>query len=300
VGLLALPPGALSSAGRAAAAGRIASSLRLLTRADVEGAVPGWVVWTLGKVAGGRAVPDLIRAQARHQRDAGVPAVPADLGATAYALLGLCGDPELGPTARLSLTRAADRLDRAWLAATPRSTAWPWFAERLGGESARLPHALIAAGRRLGDAEMLCHGVQSLDWYARRAGLTIADGVLRLPRTAAADRSTPDRSGAERSIDAAAMVEALVEAYRATGAAHYGRLARRAFDWFLGANRYAEPVYNPGLGMCREGVGRATWAEPYTVVATLAYLGALLALVSADLVAIPVSESSRRDLAAVA
>jgi len=303
VGLLALPPGALSSAVRTAAAGRIASSIRLLTGADGEGEVPGWVVWGLGTVAGGAAVPDLIRAQARHRRDLVAPAMPAisaDLGTTAYALLGLCRDCDLGPTARHSLTLAADRLDRAWLASAPRNSTWPWFAERLGGEGARLPQALIAAGRRLGDAEMLSHGVQSLDWYARRAGLTIADGVPRAPETAAAHRLTADRSGVERSIDAAALVEALVEAYRATGAAHYGRLARRAFDWFLGANRYAEPVYNPDLGMCRHGLGRAAVAERYTVVATLAYLGALLSLASADLVAIPVSESSRRDLAAVA
>ncbi len=218
-----------------------------------------------------------------------------DLVTTAYAVLGLCREARLGAERRLALTREARVLNTARREQVWRGASWPWFTHRLGGEAARLPQALILAGRRLGDDEMVGHGLESLDWYSRRVGLGRAEGVLRVP--------TSLGSGAQESelaVDAAALVEALVEAYRATGRSHYGRLARRAFDWFGGVNRYAQPVYRHDLGMCREGLSRAGWTQPYTPTATLAYAGALVSLASADLVPVPAIATPRHDLAAVA
>jgi hypothetical protein len=138
-----------------------------------------------------------------------------------------------------------------------------------------MPRALIAAGRALDDDDMVRAGVEALDWYAGRIGLGDADGPVRLP------------APAERTEDVGATVEAFVEAYRATGRAHHARLARRAFEWFDGVNRYGVPVHDAETGTCLDGLGLGmdTDGRP-TPVAALAYLGALLTLVSADLAAL--------------
>ena len=162
-----------------------------------------------------------------------------------------------------------------WSAAVRRLTAagptsgpaWPWPAERITGEAARLPHALIVAGTATGDAQLAGQGARALDWYVRRVGLGDVDGVFTLP-------------GGESATAVGAAVEALAEAYRVTGARRFGRFALRAFAWFAGANRAGEPAYE--AGRCRERVGGAAPA-PVTVCATLAHLGAAVALRDAGL-----------------
>ena len=230
-------------------------------------------LWALGAIAGGPAVPRRLREEARTLRDelAGFVVRTPGLLANAYAVLGLCPDPSPSPRARAALAMAAARLDEAWGRGSAR---WRWFDDRLGTEPARLPQALIAAGRRLGDAGMVGRGLACLDWYARRVGLATADGVLRL-------------GGDERPGDIGALVEALVEAFGATRARQYARLARRAFAWFGGANRLDAPVYDPDSGGCRD-VLSATWVSPNQgAEATLAYHQALLALVDADVALLP-------------
>src|SRR5262249_3183585 len=130
-----------------------------------------------------------------------------------------------------AVSRAAARIDAALLR-SGRGAAWPWFTARLEGEGVRVPQALIAAGLWLRDPSMVRRGLYTLDWYVARVGLGPADGVLRLPWSGA---------GLEPAVDAGAVVEALLLGYAATGSSHYARLAVRAWHWFLGANRHAEP-----------------------------------------------------------
>ena len=44
------------------------------------------------------------------------------------------------------------------------SPSWPWFEDRVTYCNARLPHALIVSGARMGDAPMLAAGLESLEW----------------------------------------------------------------------------------------------------------------------------------------
>jgi hypothetical protein len=59
-------------------------------------------------------------------------------------------------------------------------------------------------------------------------------------------------------------------------------LARRAFDWFLGANTHAAAVYDPAAGTCAESIAADGSLGAHTATATLAFLGALLCLVSVE------------------
>jgi glycosyltransferase involved in cell wall biosynthesis len=303
-----IPPRAWSAAAESAQ-----RSLRRFAaaRAEADETLAGQAIWAGGTLTGRPGVPEPIREEARALCESWFDRLPTAPLPAAYACLGLTASARsMRPgSARARsgwahalepmVERAAAHLDAAILRAG-RGAAWPWFTARLDGEGVRVPQALIAAGLWLRDPAMVRRGLFGLDWYVSRAGLASADGVLRLPWSGA---------GIEPAADAGAAVEALVLGHAATGSSHYARLAVRAWQWFLGANRHAEPVYDADAGWC--GIGLLPQAPDRTadgrlsimdgpasaldvmdtrqslVPATLAFAGATLALAGAGLLSLP-------------
>ena len=186
------------------------------------------------------------------------------------------------PLRRL-LRTLADRL--AELYDGNRRDHWRWFEPSLTYDNGRLPQALIAAGHRLGDADLTRRGLEALDWYAEQCGLhtevtrlvgnrwRYADGPLGV--AAATD---PAAEGDEQPVDAAALVEALTEALVATGDRTYGDQAVRAFEWFLGRNHVGIPMYDAATGGCHDGLQPHGVNPNEGAESTLAFLQSLLAL----------------------
>jgi hypothetical protein len=85
-------------------------------------------------------------------------------------------------------------------------------------------------------------------------------------------------------------VEALAEAYRSTRSPGYARLALRAFDWFHGANRLVQPVFDRVTGVAGAALRDAPVPAP-SVTGTLAYLAAELALAAAGVAAVPAANA---------
>ena len=134
----------------------------------------------------------------------------------AFAVLGLTRpDPATLPAplrdTLANLAEPARRLVRQ----LPRARTGPGSRSVLTYDNARLPQALIAAGCRLGDQDLTCRGLEALDWYANQCGV---DGRAPSGWSATAGGSGPSRRGRgpmegdEQPLDAAALVEALVEA----------------------------------------------------------------------------------------
>jgi len=162
------------------------------------------------------------------------------------------------------------------------SDAWYWSEDVLAYDNARLPQALIAAGARLGDPDLTREGVRALTWYAGE--LTIDGEWLRLVGHHGRRRGQPrPGDGDEQPLDAAALVEAEVEAFIVTGESARGRDAVRAFEWFLGRNRLRLSVYDFATGGCHDGLGATAVNGNQGAESTLAYLQALLALDAAGL-----------------
>ena len=139
----------------------------------------GRLIWALGDVAAGPAVPDKFRERATEQLLDALPSVRSltSLRSLAYAALGLVQIPEPTPELQLCL----DRLDAAWQdTATPQ---WPWFEDHLSYDNARLAQALLAGGARAGDGAMTGRGLRALDWYLGQVGLDPGRG----PRAGAVD-----------------------------------------------------------------------------------------------------------------
>ena len=85
-------------------------------------------------------------------------------------------------------------------------------------------------------------------------------------------------AGCEQPLDAAALVEAEVEAFTATGDEAHARAAVHAFEWFLGRNRLGQSLHDTSTGGCRDGLGASAANLNEGAESTLAYLQALLAL----------------------
>ena len=254
----------------------------------------GRLIWALGEVASGPAVPDKFRERAAEQLLDALPSVRGltSLRSMAYAVLGLVRIPEPTPELQLCLSR----LDAAWQDTATED--WPWFEEQLSYDNARLAQALLAGGARAGDAAMAGRGLRALDWYfgqvglesvgvagdagdagdAEQARLTLIGNAWRrkgMPR--------PEYEGDEQPIDAAALVEAGAQAWRVTRRDRYAAFARRSFAWFLGDNRLGQPLYNAGSGGCRDGLQALDTNLNQGAESTLAYYQARLGLIRAGL-----------------
>ena len=181
----------------------------------------------------------------------------------------------------MAVCEAARQLD----AAIDTDPAWHWFEPELSYDNARLPHALLAAGIRLGNADFAARALSTLDWYLGQVGLGGAAVPMlrcvgnrwRTRAAAAADE------GDEQPLDAAAVVEALVAAWQATGQPRYARLALAAFGWFHGHNRARVPVYDAATGGCHDGLSACGVNANEGAESTLAYHQALAALRHAGL-----------------
>jgi glycosyltransferase involved in cell wall biosynthesis len=239
--------------------------------------------WALGEVVGAQP-PAAVLEPSRILLGEMVPALAKQRSprTMAFAILGLAhADPEqMGDGAAEVLRDLAERL-----ADQQRANAthdWYWAEDVLAYDNARLPQALIAAGSRLGDQELLGEGLRALDWYSSEVGV---DGPYARHvghRNRVRGTAHPGR-GDEQPLNAAALTEAETEAFRATRSEVSARRAVRAFEWFLGRNRLETPVYDFATGGCHDGLGEAAPNVNEGAESTLAYLQALLALDEAGL-----------------
>jgi hypothetical protein len=237
----------------------------------------GRAAWALGEVVGSEPGSALLGPSRDLLREL-LPALADQRWprTMAFAALGLARADE----GRDVLRALADRL--AELQRANASSDWYWAEDVLSYDNARLPQALIAAGARLGDDDLVDEGLRALAWYAGEVGI---DGPwVRLVGHRGRRRGEPRAAdGDEQPLDAAALVEAEVEAFLVTGDDARARDAVRAFEWFLGRNRLQLPVYDFATGGCHDGLGASAVNGNQGAESTLAYLQALLALDAAGL-----------------
>src|SRR6202521_484699 len=126
----------------------------------------GRAIWGLGTVLG-RSKNAGLRGAAGRLFELAVPAAVEFKSprACAFALLGLQEylDSFPGDRAALSASDAlANRLLNSYC--SNRSDDWRWFENGLAYSNARLPQALMRAGVRAANEEMVSAGLEALDW----------------------------------------------------------------------------------------------------------------------------------------
>jgi glycosyltransferase involved in cell wall biosynthesis len=215
----------------------------------------GRAVWALG-VGVGRSELRTFQMMAGQLFARALPAL-ADFSsprAWAFGLLGiheylrrLGGDSQVNQVREMLTARLVELYHRHAQA------DWQWFEGELSYDNARLSHALIVSGRATGQAEVLCDGLQTLQWLVNQQ--TTERGHLRPIGSNGFYRRGGTRANFDQQpIEAQATVAACLEAYRATADMQWYKQAQRAFDWFIGANDLGLELYVPETGGCRDGL----------------------------------------------
>jgi glycosyltransferase involved in cell wall biosynthesis len=171
------------------------------------------------------------------------------------------------------------------------SPDWPWFEQVLTYANARIPQALIIAGERLQNIEMLQTGLKSLSWLMQiqtSVGGQFApigsDGFF----VRGGDRSFFD----QQPVEASGSVSACLCAYRITGNSFWLSEAYRSFHWFLGENMLGQSLYDPLTGGCHDGLHEVRVNRNQGAESTLSFLCSLTEIQSATANPILLSRNS--------
>ena len=170
----------------------------------------------------------------------------------------------------------SDRLMRRFTDAATED--WPWCEDTVTYDNARLPQALLLCGRWLPDRGMLEMGLRSLAWL-RDVQTDETGGHF----TAIGNLGWFTRDGGrarfgQQPIEAAAMVDACIEAFNCTGDEEWIASAYRCLNWYQGENDLRVPLYDHATGGCRDGLEAQNANENQGAESCLCWLMALFAV----------------------
>jgi glycosyltransferase involved in cell wall biosynthesis len=238
----------------------------------------GRALWGLGTVLG-RSKNAGLRGAAGRMFELAIPAAVEFKSprACAFALLGLQEYLDSFPGDRAALT-ASDALANRLLSSyrSNRSDEWKWFESGLAYSNARLPQALIRAGGRAGNEEMISAGLEALDWLVAIQRCEVKGHFVPIGSHGFYSKTTEKARFDQQPVEACAMVSACLQAYRVTGKGQWRKEAWSAFNWFLGDNDLQIALYDPTTGGCRDGLHPDRANENQGAESTLSFLMALL------------------------
>jgi glycosyltransferase involved in cell wall biosynthesis len=197
--------------------------------------------------------------------------------ACAFALLGLQEYLDSFPGDRAAAGASAtlaNRLLNSYRA--NHSTDWNWFENVLAYSNARLPQALIRAGMRLANEEMVSAGLAALDWLVTVQRCEVKGHFVPIGSQGFYSKKTEKARFDQQPVEACGAVSACLQAYRATGKGRWRKEAWSAFNWFLGDNDLQIALYDPASGGCRDGLHPDRANENQGAESTLSFLMALL------------------------
>jgi hypothetical protein len=174
--------------------------------------------------------------------------------AVAFAMLGadyilaIDADHRL---ARSILTNGAERLLAQYQGA--RRKDWNWFEDVIAYDNCRLSEAMIRAGMRLGNSAFTTCGLETLLWLDEVQ--TAHSGQFRPVGSNSFGRSYEHPLPFDQQpVEIWAAIDAASAAYDLTQDAGWLVRARKAYDWFSGANDRGVVVGDPATGTCRDGI----------------------------------------------
>jgi glycosyltransferase involved in cell wall biosynthesis len=156
-----------------------------------------------------------------------------------------------------------------------RSDDWEWCEDVVGGECAKLPHALIQSGRHLKNEDMIQQGLRALNWLftlqidEKHGHLSLIGNDGRYTRGGEKARFE------QRPIDASALIEAARDAYLVTWDRKWVDQIHVCLNWFLGINDLQQPLYDFTTSGCQDGLHSSGTNLNQGAVSTIAWLIAL-------------------------
>ena len=147
---------------------------------------------------------------------------------------------------------------------------WQWFEDQLTYANARLPHAMFAAYRLLGDRKHLELGRRSIDFLISKT--TSGDCFDPVGTNGWYPRDGKKAQFDQQPIEAMATSAAAIAAYVATGDKHYVDVAAQCGRWFLGGNVLGAPLADVLRGSCHDGLNEQGPNANEGAESTLSYL----------------------------
>jgi hypothetical protein len=151
--------------------------------------------------------------------------------------------------ARQLLTEALDAIGKP----EDDDSRWPWPEERLSYANASIAEALIVGGDALPDASALDRGLGLLEFLLR---IETRDGHLSVTPAGGRGRDDVGPGYDQQPIEVAALADACASAFRITQQSSWLAGVSLAWDWFLGDNDSATPMFDPRTGGGYDGLER--------------------------------------------
>ncbi len=155
---------------------------------------------------------------------------------------------------------------------------WPWCEDILTYDNARLPQALLLSGQWLPDREMLDMGLRALDWLKQVQTDAKSHHFSAIGNHGWFPKGSEKAQFDQQPIEAAAMVDACIEAFNCTRDEEWVAYAYRCLNWYQGENDLRVPLYDHATGGCRDGLEAQGANENQGAESTLCWLMALLAI----------------------
>lgn len=215
----------------------------------------GRTLWALGIAA--RSAPQaFLRDWAADRFNDALPMVEKMHAprAIAFSMLGMAAmldvDPDHEPCRRLLTSSLA--LFRL-LTSDAQRPDWSWFEIMLSYDNARLPQAMLEAGRTMGDEDAVRLGLSTLEWLLdmQRAPAghfrPVGTESFGLPYT----QPSPFD---QQPLEALATIDACLAAWRADGDARWIEEAQTAYGWFGGENDLGASLTSQDGTVCHDGL----------------------------------------------
>jgi hypothetical protein len=209
----------------------------------------GRALWGLGVAASSAHTPGM-RARALGGFRIAAQCRPPHLRSMAYAALGAAELLRRRPdeiAARQLLTDALAVIGGG----SPGDPQWPWPEERLRYGNATIAEALIVAGDALPDGAALSRGLDLLEFLLRTE---TREGHLSVTPVGGRGRDDAGPGFDQQPIEVSALADACGSAFRITHDSSWLAGVGLAWDWFLGDNDSATPMYDPRTGGGYDGL----------------------------------------------
>lgn len=129
--------------------------------------------------------------------------------------------------------------------------SWRWFESDLNYNNALLSESLLIAGNVFKNSNYTKQGLLSLEFLISK---TFSETYMPIGHSDWYKNKQKRSSYDQQPEDPAAMILALVSAYKYTGTKRYEKLANKCFSWFLGNNSLKKPLYDYRSGGCYDGL----------------------------------------------
>jgi glycosyltransferase involved in cell wall biosynthesis len=160
------------------------------------------------------------------------------------------------------------------------SKDWPWCADSLTYDNARLPQALLLSGQWLPDREMQEMGLRALNWLKQVQTDETGRHFAAIGNHGWLTRDGGKAQFDQQPIEAAAMVDACIEAFNCTHDEEWIAYAYRCLNWYQGENDLGVTLCDYATGGCRDGLEAQGANQNQGAESTLCWLMALLAVYS--------------------